>query len=367
MDQNPVSNTTRRVWETFTHSIRRLEDWLKPKVKATEKSAIAQALAMFAAIAAFGGLVFTVVQIWVDLEDRKVERIAQHEERTARAKSDLYSRNTTPKDRGSAVNFLANSGTDLSKFELGCARKTGIFGPEPAVCSGLAFEGVDIGGDPHTDGQIDTSLINLEGAVIVNSDIRNWRFFEVNLRSAFVRRTRFDNVVLYGQLQSAWFDECAITRSVVELYPDAIRGFQITDCNISGTVVPLSAVFTSYNKDYTHHELENSQVPGLSNVPSYAWADMPPIIVDQQMVPDNQAYSEPSLIRKSTRYLEEQVILFEPPRDQAENYIAFENRPRNLCLRCGDAFGLKIMSLEEAQKTFPRAYRDFREEDSQAE
>ena len=325
------------------------------RVRLLERSPLIQ-------IAAVGIVLFTVYQLWVDLQDRKDQReflrqeIAdRQEERIDRAWERLYNEKSSSHLLVKSLNHLFEQGENISGLTISCHGIGFLQGLDKTCDDSIWFrsnvEGIDLRGQDSGWGLGKTQLGRLivRGKDIASSNFDN---IEIELERA-VDTFWFDvafNDVLLNTIDEAEIGHFEIHSSIFlnsNAHIARSEGGEgiFEDSNLSGSRATLKSV---------------ADVDAFGNISSrgnWAWADTPPLIY-KSGYPYAVARTEAATAEEIYNFLEIVVTLYEPPTTADGQIVLLEKRDNKSSSRDQN----RTVSVDAASKLYPEAYSRLIEE-----
>lgn len=314
---------------------------LGPFVRKIESSPIVQLVAMFAATVGFGVVMYTAVQIWVDLNDRAEERLQRRDDAIERAWSRVLRPASGNTGKGSAITYLFRNGEDLTGLDLSCeniGKWDGAVGRclRSPILTQVEIDGYTQPGVSEYDIRpvliAGLSKIDLRDAEMNGVDLKNIIVAESDFRRSKLQNLRMENAAISGDFGSSQITGCRIVGSVLEALDQPP---EIILCEVSGSVVPgLGRMGTERLKLLI------------------AWADAPPFQFREtdEMKPPSQKSKFPygaDVLNK--------MKLCEPPRDSSGEIIPLRSRKPISSITFASA-QCRTVTAEYAMRRFPQAY-----------
>ncbi|MCM2396207.1 hypothetical protein NBH19_08960 [Rhizobium sp. S95] len=262
--------------------LRRLDRCLRPARDMLERSALAH-LVVIAAGA------FTVYQLWVDLDDRRAERVSRREERVERAWNRLITPAGGNTGKGAALNLLLEERQDLVAVDFSC-RTIGVWNETEKKClNPPIFTDIKVPADfllgqdfepsteppqipfgmfyrlfqyPHAVGTPTQAPDSFDGVVFKRSDFSRTRLGLDRFANVSFEETDLSGAQISQDVQSVRINNSDLSYATVMSEAGELS---ITRTNITGLIM-RDRMF-----EWT---LFNQQNPFDYN---WAWADMPPM------------------------------------------------------------------------------------------
>lgn len=365
------------------------DDRIKPSVKRFEQFALVQVAAMIGAVIAFAVVCVTAWQIWVDLDDRKLERqyaaeerqareeerTARREERIDRAWERLHNENSSDLILVRALNHLFSEDEDLHGIEIDCigvetakSQKIGVErvereSPDRCVREGRRYlSGFDFKGKTYDEGWRQGIIgLRLNGVILVG----NFETVDLSIGSAIrssMRGSSFENtqieMFVEREAPELIISDSSFTNSELTFFgrtPEQTNdnSFRVfAGSNLSGSVLPVWSLFPA--------GIFPSAAPT-----NWAWADTPPLLHnggDKDSVSafleftGGSSFSNEASVDEMLNYLNEKITLVEPPTTAAGKVVPLGERKNPNWQE--DSKKVKTMSLAEARESYPAIYAD---------
>jgi hypothetical protein len=289
-------------------------------------SPAAKNVTALAALVGFAVVLFTALQIKLDLDDREAERGIRRDEAIDRAWTRLLERAGGNTGKGGALSTLHREGIFLNAIDLSC-RAVGDFDFATNTCRRTAIFGdIVIDGD-FDDGKMTAATLDFAEGYLERPIIENAFLMHIGMDRAMIFMPNIHGSVISVTGGHSTWNSGSIRDSSLSALPGATIGLQ--DMDVSGS------------------ELEGFATGAIQSADGslFYWADWPPLEVRMvfQVGPGANVVLRPEL--------REKMQACRPPAQQgSEATLAKQDRPAL------SRFSCSTMSATEAAAAYPEAY-----------
>jgi hypothetical protein len=292
------------------------------------ESPAARNVTALAALVGFGVVLFTALQIKLDLDDRAAEREIRRDEAIERAWARLLTRAGGNVGKGGALTTLHREGVFLNAIDLSCrALGDWDFATERCVRR-VIFGDIELAG-AFDQGKLTAATLDFTDAYIENPSVSNALVLHLGLDRAVVSSPSVrDSIVSITAGESSWMDG-TLAGSTLTALPGARIRLQRMD--VSGSTLEGLA----------------SGAIGAHAGDLYYWADSPPL--DSLLNGATVAIGAPNPVLRAELRRTLQACM-PPRRDGQAIPLPRAERPRLGVYSC------EKVSLEDAEAAFPAVY-----------